>query len=109
MQQGQITAFLSLISTLLLSVICTAVEAVRVEGLILQGESAMQMAECSLLSGFQPDLLQEYELFFVDGADRDGQFSTGRLESFLGEDLSYNLRPAKGLSLGNRMSFLIAG
>lgn len=105
MQQGQITAFLSLISTLLLSVICTAVEAVRVEGLLLQGESAMQMAECSLLSGFQPDLLREYELFFVDGADEKGHFSSARLESFLGEDLNYNLRPAKGLPIGNRMSF----
>lgn len=105
MQQGQITVFLSLISTLLLSVICTAVEAVRVEGLILQGETAMQMAESSLLSGFQPDLLREYELFFCTGADENGRFSSAHLESFLGENLSYNLRPVKGLPLGNRMSF----
>lgn len=105
MQQGQITIFLSMILTLLLSVICTAVEAVRVEGLILQGESAMQMAESSLLSGFQPKLLREYDLFFIDGADENGKFSTGRLESFLGDDLSYNLRPVKGLAVGNRVSF----
>ena len=105
MQRGQITSFLSMILTLLLSVICTAVEAVRVEGLILQGESAMQMAECSLLSGFQPELLSEYDLFFIDGADENGNFSTSRLESFLGDDLSYNLRPIKGFAVGNRVSF----
>lgn len=105
MRQGQITVFLSLISTLLLSVICTVVEAVRVEGLILQGETAMQMAESSLLSGFQPDLLREYELFFYAGADENGRFSSAHLESFLGENLSYNLRPAKGLPIGSRMSF----
>ena len=105
MQRGQITIFLSMILTLLLSVICTAVEAVRIEGLILQGESAMQMAESSLLSSFQPDLLREYELFFIDGADENNNFSTSRLESFLGENLNYNLRPAKGLAVGNRVSF----
>lgn len=105
MQQGQITAFLSLISTLLLSVICTAVEAVRVEGLILQGETAMQMAESSMLSEFQPDLLREYELFFIDGADKNGQFSTSRLENFLEGNLSYNLNPAKGLPIQNKVSF----
>ena len=105
MQRGQITIFLSMILTLLLSVICTAVEAVRVEGLILQGESAMQMAECSLLSSFQPELLREYELFFIDGADENSNFSTSRLESFLGDDLSYNLRPVKGLTIGNKVSF----
>lgn len=105
MQRGQITIFLSMILTLLLSVICTAVEAVRVEGLILQGKSAMQMAENSLLSSFQPDLLREYELFFIDGAGENSNFSTSRLESFLGDDLSYNLRPAKGLAVGNKVSF----
>lgn len=105
MQQGQITVFLSLILGLFLSVICTVVEAVRIEGLVLQGETAMQMAESSLLSGFQPELLSQYELFFLDGADEEGNFSTSRLESFVGEDLSYNLRPGKGLKLETGMSF----
>lgn len=105
MQQGQITVFLSMILALLLSVICTAVEAVRVEGLILQGETAMQMAESSLLSGFQPELLSQYELFFINGADDDGSFSTSRLESFLGDNLSYNLRPGKGLLVESSVSF----
>lgn len=105
MQQGQITVFFSMILALLLSVICTAVEAVRVEGLILQGESAMQMAEYSLLSSFQPDLLREYDLFFMDGAEETGTFSSGRLESFLGDTISYNLRPGKGIAAGNRGSF----
>ncbi len=105
MQRGQITVFLSLILTLLLSVICTAVEAIRVEGLLLQGETAMQMAENSLLSSFQPELLSQYELFFMDGADENRNFSASRLESFLGDDLSYNLRPGKGLLAENRISF----
>lgn len=105
MQQGQITVFLISILIPLLSVICTAVEAVRIEGVVLQGESAVQMAESSLLSEFQPSLLRDYELFFVDGAKEDGTFSSSHLESSFREDLSYNLRPSKGLSIGSGVSF----
>lgn len=105
MKQGQITIFLSLILTFLLSLVCTAIESVRIEGIMLQGESAVEMAKCSLLSNYQTDMLKKYDLFFLDGADKDCFFSESKLENCLADNLFYNLCPKNGLS-GKRVSFL---
>ncbi len=109
MQQGQITIFLSLILSLLLSLICTAAEAARVEGIALQGKTAMQMAESSLLSQYHSELLEKYDVFFVDGTLGGENFSTERIENWVTDMLSYNLYAEKNLLLGNRISFLNSG
>lgn len=109
MQQGQITIFLSLILTLLLSLICTAAEAARVEGIMLQGKTAVQMAESSLLSRYQPELLDKYDVFFIDGRFGGDNFSTARVENWVSDVFSYNLYTGKNLSLGNEMSFFNSG
>lgn len=109
MQQGQITIFLSLILSLLLSLICTAAEAARVEGIMLQGKTAVQMAESSLLSRYQPELLDQYDVFFIDGTFGKNNFSTDRIENWVSDVFSYNLHTRKNLSLGNEMSFFNCG
>lgn len=96
MEKGQITVFLSLIFTLLLSVICTAAEGVRGFCLELEGKIALEAAADSLLSEYDRDLLKEYDVFYVNGGSREGNFSSENIGQKLAEYINCNLDVSKG-------------
>lgn len=81
--KGTITVFLSLVSILFLSLICTAVESARVQGARAQVANIADMGNYSVFGEFERLLLDDYEIFAVDGSYGTGDFSIDRVNDRL--------------------------
>ena len=66
MKSGYITVYLSLVTGVLLSLILTVVEGVRLHTMRAQTECVMDMAMDSALAEYHRELLEQYDLFFID-------------------------------------------
>lgn len=66
MKSGYITVYLSLVTGVLLSLILTMVEGVRLHTMRAQTECVMDMAMDSALAEYHRELLEQYDLFFID-------------------------------------------
>lgn len=66
MKNGYITVYLSLVTGVLLSLILTMVEGVRLHTMRAQTECVMDMAMDSALAEYHRELLEQYDLFFID-------------------------------------------
>ena len=66
MKSGYITVYLSLVTGVLLSLILTMVEGVRIHTMRAQTECVMDMAMDSALAEYHRELLEQYDLFFID-------------------------------------------
>lgn len=98
-QKGSITIFLSLTCMLFLALICTVIESARIQGAKAQTANMIGMGNLSLLSEFEPELLERYELFAVDGAYGSGKFQIKNVKEHLENFLSLNTDPKEeGLS-----------
>lgn len=97
--QGTITVFLSLISVLFLSLLCTSVESARMQGSRAKAAAALDMGLFSVFGEFENGLLEKYDLFFLDGAQGTGSFSTANLNEKLKSYMKYNVQPNKGMLL----------
>lgn len=93
--RGSITVFLSLVSVLFLSLICTTVESARIQGARAQTANITDMGNYSLFGEYEKKLLEDYELFAVDGSYGTGDFSIGRVNERLQTYLSVNARPKR--------------
>lgn len=98
-QKGSVTVFLSLTCVLFLSLICTVIESARIQGAKAQTANILGMGNVSLLSEFEKELLEQYELFALDGAYGTGEFQKENIEKRLKTFLLQNTSPKKeGLS-----------
>lgn len=95
--KGAISVFLSLISVLFLSLLCTAVESARIEGCRAKAAAALDMGMFSVMGEFERALLEHYDVFFLDGAAGSGSFNQNQLEQTLQQYMEYNISPNKGL------------
>lgn len=94
---GSITVFLSLLCVLFFSLICTAVESARVQGARTQTANIAGMATFSVLGEFEKPLLDEYEIFAVDGSYGSGSFKSEKVKSRLEHYLTINTNPKDGV------------
>lgn len=69
--KGTITVFLSLISMLFLSLFCTMAESVRVQAARFQAAAAFDMGLFSIFGEYDRVLLEEYDLWFLDGSSEE--------------------------------------
>lgn len=65
-QKGEITVFLALILTIFLSVLFTVMETARENAVQFQSECAADMALQSVLAEYHREMLEQYELFFIE-------------------------------------------
>ncbi len=93
---GSITVFLSLVCILFLALICAAAESARIQGARAQSANITGMGTFSLLGEFEPDLLEKYEIFSVDGG-QGGAFQIQKVNGKLENYLKMNTSPKKGL------------
>ncbi len=93
---ASITVFLSLVCILFLSLICAATESARMQGAKAQSAAITGMGTFSLLSEFEPKLLEKYEIFAFDGG-RSGKFRIQEVDDKLEKYLSKNVNPKEGL------------
>lgn len=97
--KGTITVFLSLISVLFLSLICTAIESARIQETRGKAAAALDMGIFSLFGEYENRVLEKYDLFFLDGAAGTGSYSLETLEEKLTSYMTYNVSPNKGVLL----------
>lgn len=64
MKRGSITIFLALILSLLLSLVCTSIESVRMAAARTQILNSMDIGLYSLFGQYDRILLKDYDLFF---------------------------------------------
>lgn len=93
--KGSITVFLSMIAVLILSLICTSIESVRVQGARAQASNLASLGNYSVFGEYEKKLLEDYELFAVDGAYGTGDFSIQRVNDRLKNFISYNTDPQR--------------
>ena len=66
MRKGYITVYLSLVTGILLALLLTIIEGVRMHTIRTQTECVMDMAMDSALAEYHREMLEQYELFFID-------------------------------------------
>ena len=97
--KGAITVFLSLISVLFLSLLCTTIESARIQGARAKAAAALDMGLFSVFGEFENEVLEKYDVFFLDGACGNGTYSQKKLEEKLQTYVEYNSDPNKEILL----------
>ena len=103
---GTITVFLSLILTIMLSVIMGMTESAAYAASRMKCELATDMSLESVFAEYNRELLDRYDLYFIDTSYGGGSPSLGELKEHMKDYISYNIDPSKGtLSLINPADF----
>ena len=66
MRKGYITVFLTLSLTLILSLVFTVIEGARISAIRMKFECVADIGMNSVLAEYHRELLEQYELLFVD-------------------------------------------
>ena len=77
---GSVTVFFSLTGVLILCLLLAVVEAVRIQGAKAQTASLEGVANFSVLAEYEKNLLEEFEIFALDGAGGSGSFQIQKSE-----------------------------
>lgn len=97
MRRGTITVFLSLISVLLLSLTYTLVESARVQACRARAAAVTQLGLFSVFGEFEKMVLDDYDLFFLDGACGSGEFGIHGIEKKFRDYMEQNIEGTAGL------------
>ena len=93
-ERGSITLFLALILSLLLSLVCTSIESVRMASARTQILNSVDIGLYSVFGQYDRKLLEEYDLFALDGSMGGGQLNLAKicdnLESYMKPVLKQN-------------------
>ena len=99
MRSGYITVYLSLIMGVLLSLILAVTEGARQNTIRMHIECCADMALDSALAEFHREMLEQYDLFFIDTAYGTGDPSFHRTEEHILDYMQKNLDPAEEFSV----------
>ena len=72
-RRGSITVFLSLILSLMVSLVCAGITSVRIAAARVQILNGMDIGLYSLFGQYDRKLLEEYDLFALDGSGGGGE------------------------------------
>ena len=99
MRSGYITVYLSLIMGVLVSLILAVTEGARQNTIRMHIECCADMALDSALAEFHREMLEQYDLFFIDTAYGTGDPSFHRTEEYILDYMQKNLDPAEEFSV----------
>ena len=98
-KKGSITVFLALILSLLLSLVGTSIQSVQAAAARTQILSSLDIGLYSLFGQYDPTLLKEYDLLFLDGSNGNGELDLGavydNMESYMKSALKQNSQKLK--------------
>ena len=93
------TVFFTLLSVIYLSVLFILLESLRYQGARAQAANIVEMGNYSVFSEFEKKMLEDYELFGVDGSYGSGDFHINRVNDRWKGFMTENTRPdAQGLA-----------
>ena len=93
MRRGYITVFLSLSLTLILSLVFTVIEGARISAIRMKSECVADIGMNSVLAEYHRELLEQYDLLFVDTAYGGTRPDIGNTEAHLEKYMEMNFRP----------------
>lgn len=99
MKKGVITVYMSCVLMVMLSLIFTLIEGARINGLRMQIECAMDISMQSIFAEYHRELLEQYDLFFIDSSYGSDNFSIHNTEEHLRKYLTYNVKLEKNIGL----------
>lgn len=91
--RGQITVFLSLLFTIIVSLLVTVIEGARVQAIRFQTECAADMAINSALAEYNRELLEQYELLLIDTSYGQEQGRLHNTQEHIRSYMDANLKP----------------
>lgn len=91
--KGAITVFLSLLSVLFLALISTLAESARVPGARARAAAVTDIGLFSVFSEYERDVMEQFQLFVLDGAYGSGDFSQDRIALRLRHFIGKNIEP----------------
>lgn len=92
MQKGSVTLYLTLTLGVLLSLVFVLLQAVRNGTIRMETESVMDIALFSVFGEYNRQLLEQYDLFFVDTSYGEGRPGIRRMEEHLQYYMNENFR-----------------
>lgn len=95
MRRGYITVFLSLSLALILSLVFTVIEWARISAIRMKFECVADIGMNSVLAEYHRELLEQYDLLFVDTAYGGSHPDIGNTEAHLKNYMQQNLRPGE--------------
>lgn len=78
-RKGSVTVFLALMLSLLLSLVCTSIESVRMAAARTQILNSVDIGLYSLFGQYDKTLWEDYDLFFLDGSCGGGMLKMARI------------------------------
>ena len=92
MKRGYMTVFLALSLTLILSLVFTVIEGARISAIRMKFECVADIGMNSVLAEYHRELLEQYDLLFVDTSYGGGQASVSNTEAHLRSYIQKNLQ-----------------
>ena len=98
-QKGEITVFLSLVLVILISVLFSVIEAARINAVQFQTECVADMALQSALAEYNRELLEQYDLFFIETGYGTEQSGYLLLEQHIEDYMKQNFQIEDGFGM----------
>lgn len=98
--KGSITVFLTLIMLIIISLVMTTVEALRVYNMSVYTERALYAALDSVLAEFYHPLFKEYHIFGLDGGYGDNFIQEDILGDKISTYMQYTFNPSEDINFG---------
>ncbi|MDE6386571.1 MAG: hypothetical protein K2L82_02050 [Lachnospiraceae bacterium] len=92
MRKGYITVFLTLSLTLILSLVFTVIEGARISAIRMKFECVADIGMNSILAEYHRELLEQYDLLFVDMSYGGSNANIGNTEAHLQSYMQKNLQ-----------------
>ena len=102
MRKGYITVFLTLSLTLILSLVFTVIEGARISAIRMKFECVADIGMNSILAEYHRELLEQYDLLFVDMSYGGSRADIGNTEAHLKNYIQRNLQSESGGNYGVR-------
>lgn len=94
-----LTVYLSLIFGVVLSLLFVFVEGAAIGAVRAQAELVASLGLDSVFAEYSREILDQYDLFFVDSSYGGTNGGTGMVERHLADYMSYNMTPDRGLAM----------
>lgn len=98
-RKGSITIYLSLMMTLMISLIMASILSVKVQAGRMQLANSVDQAMFSLFGQYDRELLDKYDVFFLDGSRGASGLHIEKCYDRLLTDMSYILKPNENRSI----------
>lgn len=106
MKKGYITVFLSLSLTLILSLVLTVIEGARISAIRMKFECVADIGMNSILAEYHREMLEQYDLLFVDTSYGTNTPSIANVEEHLRNYMQKNMQNQKSSILHRTRDFL---